>query len=148
MKRTLALLFAVLLTLPAAFAYHGSYGYDGSYDYSSTKDFEYVNYHETEDARRSYNDCGYYSYDYYGPSCTRTRDNYVYHRSRDFEFGRYHEDVRTSSDYGRTYSYDSYRYPRNSYGTYYPSRYSFDYNGGLYSAGGGFYGGAYLPYGY
>ena len=171
MRKITALAVAILLVLPVVFASHGSYDTYGNSDYSSNKDFEYVNYHEDEDARRHYSDCGYYDYDYYGRSCHRSRDDYEYHRSRDFEFGKYHEDVHASSDYGNSYydsGYNSFHYPDNHlmiadhYPTYYDSYYSpssaYDYNptyyddysvgydGGTYSVGGGIYG--YLPYNY
>ncbi len=144
MRKTVAMLIALLFVLPGVLAYENY----GSSDYSYNKDFEYVRYHETEDARRNYNDCGYYDYDYYGSSCRGSRDAYSYHRSRDFEFGRYHEDVHASSDYGRgyyDYNRDSFSYP--GYRSYTPYGYDegYDYNGG-YGMGAHVYG--YLPYDY
>ncbi len=160
MNKAYAVLIAVLLTLPIASASHGSYqSYEsyGDYDYSYNKDFEYVKYHETEDAYRNhdYNSCGNYDYGYYGSygsNCRNNNDQYSYHRSRDFEFGRYHEDVQIHGDHYDT-SYNSYQYPSNSYNDYYPSydyyptySYDTDYEGGGYSMGAGIYG--YLPYNY
>lgn len=135
MRKLFALVFAVLLVLPAAFASRSSY------DYSSNKDFEYVKYNENEHASESYSDCGYYDYDYWGRSCHSSHDRYEFSRSRNFEFGRYHEDVHTSGDFaGRSYDryYDSFAYPDYGYD------YSTPYDGGRYSSGRF---STYIPYG-
>jgi len=159
MNRLLTMVIATLLVFPAVFASYNNYESYGNYDYSSHKDFEYVNYHETEDAYRNYNrdSCGYYDYDYYGSTCNNYGDSYSYHRSRNFEFGRYSEDIYASGDSSRGYSnsgYDSFRYPSDSYypsSGYYPTNsydYDTDYEGGRYSAGMGMDLYGYLPYDY
>ena len=135
MRKLIALVFAAMLVLPVVFASHRS-----SYDYDYNKDFEYVKYHESEHASRSYSDCGYYDYDYWGRGCHRSRDRYEFSRSRDFEFGRFHEDFRSSGDsYGSYFDrgFDSFSYPDYDY-------YSVPYDGGRYSNGRF---SAYIPYG-
>ncbi len=128
MKKLMSLAIAVLMVIPAVFAYQ-SYG---DYDYSYTKDFNYVNYHETEDMHKSYDSCGYYDYDYYGSRCGRN-SNYEYHRSRDFQFGNYHEETHASGNYGNGYynsHYDGFSYPSDGYSD------GFDYEGGRSFSGG------------
>jgi hypothetical protein len=141
MKKLFAVMLAALFVLPIVLASH--YQSYGNYDYSYNKDFEYVRYHENEQASRSYDSCNYYDLGYYGYTCDNYGSNYNYHRSRDFEFGRYHEDVYASGDYNRGYyggNYDYYRYPAYDY-DYHGS----DYYGGRYGMGAYLYG--YAPYG-